>query len=81
MGFVVVVCQKLHRVRGHHRQLELRSELHRRHHMALVLGPVCALHFQVKALRKQAGKMQGAAGGSGRVTLQERLADRATLRA
>ncbi len=46
---VVLGLQKLHRVRGHHRQLQLRRQRHRAPHVKLVRGQAGALQLQVEA--------------------------------
>ena len=79
--FVVVVGQKLHRVRRHNRQAELRGQLHSGDHVALVVGAFGALQLQIKAPRKHRGKVAGGFCGAHRVALNQRLTDRAALRA
>ena len=71
----------MHRVSGHHRQFQSRSQLHRRQHMTLVIGTPGALHFQVKAVRKHTGQVQRAFHGTRLIALQQRLTHRTGLRA
>ena len=80
MRLVVVVGQKLNRMRGHHRQLELGRELHGGGNVAFIIQTLGALQFQVKTRWKQVGKMQRTFHGARVVALHQRLADSAALR-
>ena len=55
---VVVCAEELHRMGRHHRQLQARSQLHRRRHMRLVVGAAGALQLQVEAVRKDRRQRQ-----------------------
>ncbi len=79
MRLVVVIGQKLHRMRRHHGQLEPRRQLHGSHHMALVISTFSALQFQVKTVRKKAGKIQGTFHRAGLVALHQGLTHSASL--
>ena len=81
VSLVIVAGQKLHRVCGHHRQFQSRSQLHCTEHMTLVIGTPGALHFQVKTVRKHTGQVQRAFHGTRLIALQQRLTHRTGLRA
>jgi len=80
VGFVVIRSQKLHRVRGHHWQVQAGGQLHRGLHMRLVFGAAGTLQLQVKAVRKNRGQLQRQIGGLVGITLDQRLPHRAGLR-
>jgi hypothetical protein len=64
---------ELHRMRGHHGQLQARGQLHRGHDVGLVVGPAGALQLQVEAVRKAVGQLQRQFARARRVALQQRL--------
>ena len=81
MCLVVVGAGELHRVRRHHRQLQARRQLHRGHHVHLVIGAAGTLQLQVEALRKGLGQLPRQLVRLRRAALQQRHTDRAGLRA
>ena len=80
MGFVVVRGGELHRVRGHHGQLQARGQLHGGGHVRLVVAAAGALQLQVEAVRKQLGQLERRIARLLRLPLQQRLPDRPRLR-
>ena len=78
VGLVVVGQQELHRVRGHHRQAQARSQGYGGLYMALVVGAAGALQLQVETVREGGGDLQGGVGGAGFVAGQQRHTDRAS---
>jgi hypothetical protein len=77
---VIVTGGELHRVGGHHRQVQPRRQLHRPGHMHRVVGAAGALQFEVEPVRKDRGQLQRQVRGPHRIALHERLAHRAALR-
>ena len=78
---VVVLARELHRVRGHHRQVQPRRQLHGGGDMRFVVVPSGALHLEVEAVRKDRRQLQRALRGAALVALQQRLPHRPGLRA
>ncbi|MCY1523188.1 hypothetical protein D9M68_580760 [compost metagenome] len=78
---VVLAFGELHRVRGHHRQLQAGGELHGGDHVRLVLGTAGALQLDVETVREHARQLQRQFGGALFLALQQRLAQRPGLRA
>jgi len=76
VGLKIVGRQKLHRVRGHQRQLQLAGQRHGGAQVAFVVGTAGALHLEVEALRKGAGQLLRQRGGGGLITGQQRLPHR-----
>jgi hypothetical protein len=66
--FVVLGSRKLHRMGGHHRQVQAGRQLHRRHHMGLVVGAPGALDFHIEPVREHPGQPQRKVGGPSLVT-------------
>lgn len=81
MRLVIVISQKLHRMRRHHGQPEPSGQLNSCRHMALIIGALGALQLQVKTVREDARQMQSALQRPRAVTLHQRLADSTALRA
>ena len=77
--FVIVFCQKLNRVRSHHRQAQPRSQLDGCHHMGIVFGASCALQFQIKTMRKNGRQLQCNFGSARGVALHQSLTHRPSL--
>ena len=81
VGFVVIGLQILHRMGGHHRQLQAGGQLHRFAHMQLIIRAATALQLQIKAMRKNCRPLQGHVAGPLAVALHQGLAHVAHLRA
>ena len=81
VGFVVIGLQILHRMGGHHRQLQAGGQLHRFAHMQLIIRAATALQLQIKAMRKHRRPLQGHVAGPLAVALHQGLAHVAHLRA
>ena len=79
MRLVVLCLSKLHRVRGHHRQLQACRQLHGGHHMGLVVNTPCPLQFDVEAVRKGLGQRQCHIVGTRGIALQQCRAERPGL--
>ena len=79
MRFIVVISQKLHRVRGHHGQFEPGRKLHRCGHMARVVGLFGTLQFNVETLRENTRQVQRTRLRTRIITLHQSLPDGTTL--
>ena len=81
MGLVVIGLQILHRVGGHHGQLQAGGQLHGFAHMEFIVGPAAALQLQIKPVRENSRPLQGHVTGALAVSLHQGLAHVAHLRA
>jgi len=81
VGLVVVFPGELHRVRGHHRQVQACGQLHGGGDVRLVVGAAGALQLDVEAVREHTRQPQRELGRPALVAGGERLAERAGLRA
>ena len=69
VGLKVICRGELHRMCGHHWQLEARGQLHGGNHMGLVIGAAGTLKLQVKAVGKHPAQLQRYFAGTRLVTL------------
>ena len=81
VGLEVFGGRELHRMGRDHRQAEPGRQLHRGHHVRLVLGPAGALQLDVEAMREQRRQLQRDLGRALGLALQQRRAQRTGLRA
>jgi len=79
VGLEVFGGEELHRVGGHHRQLQLGRQGHRGTHQGLVVRQAAALQLDVEAAGEQGGQRLGGLPGPARVARQQGLAHRAEL--
>ncbi len=81
VGLEVLAVQELHRVGGHHRQVELRRQPHAGGDEGLRLGLAVALQFQVEAAGEERRPLPRRLFGRGPVARQQGLAHVAAGRA
>ena len=69
--FKVVALQKLHRVRGHHRQLQCCGQCHGGAHVRLIRGQRSTLQLDVKAPREHVAQTASDGARLGVITCQQ----------
>ena len=79
VGLVIVRGSELHRVGGHHGQIQARSQLHRRLHMGLIVGTAGTLQLDVETMREGARHLERNLACTVQVVLKQRLAQRSGL--